>query len=103
MLREARIMNMPAPPGTILYSSHNKSLLKTVKEVSYETMSDAAKEITELKRSDADEIVVESPVMGHGSAEVTSPGMDVSQRSRWILVKLLMSNHVAKCVRHVKT
>lgn len=38
------------------YSSHNKSLLKAVKEVASETMSDAAKEITELKGTHTDEI-----------------------------------------------
>ena len=56
-------MNMPAAPGATLYSSHNKSLLKAVQEVSYETMSDSAKEITELKGSVADEIVD----CGHGT------------------------------------
>ena len=50
------IMNMPAPPRSTPYSSHNKSLLKAVKEVASETMSDAAEEITELKGTDADEI-----------------------------------------------
>ena len=55
--RFCAIMNMPGPPRATPYSSHNKSLVKAVKEVSYETMSDAAKEITELKSTDADEIV----------------------------------------------
>lgn len=54
--RFCAIMNMPAPSRATPYSSHNKSLLKAVKEVASETMSDAAKEITELKGTDTDEI-----------------------------------------------
>ena len=39
------LMNMPPPPRPTPYSHHNKALLKAVKEVSLETMTDAATEI----------------------------------------------------------
>ena len=64
---------MPDPPRATPYSSHNKSLLKAVKEVASETMSDTAKEITELKGTDTDKLqIMGSLVMGHGTAEVVS-------------------------------
>ena len=47
-------MNMPPPPRATPYSSHNKSLLLAAKQVAWETMSVAAKEITNLKGTDAD-------------------------------------------------
>ena len=66
-------MNMPDPSRATPYSSHNKSLLKAIKEVASETMSDTAKEITELKDTDADKLqIMGSPAMGHGTAEVIS-------------------------------
>ena len=62
-------MNMPDPPCATPYSSHNKSLLKAVKEVASEAMSDTAQEITELKGTDADKLqIMGSLVMGHGTA-----------------------------------
>ena len=39
------LMNMPPPPRPTPYSRHNIALLKAVKEVSLETMTDAATEI----------------------------------------------------------
>ena len=64
---------MPDLPHATPYSSHSKSLLKVVKEVASETMSDTAKEITELKGTDADKLqIMGSLVMGHGTTEVIS-------------------------------
>ena len=43
------LMNMPPPPRPTPYALHNKALLKAVKKIALETMSDAAKEIHTLK------------------------------------------------------
>ena len=47
---------MPAASRATPYSSNKKSLLKAANKVAPETMSDAAKEIIQLKGTDADEI-----------------------------------------------
>ena len=50
------LMNMPPIPTVSPYAAHNKALLKATKDVCEETMSDAAKEIHELKNKSQDEI-----------------------------------------------
>ena len=43
------LMNMRPPPRPGPYARHNKALVKAVKKISSETMSDAAREIPNLK------------------------------------------------------
>ena len=45
------IMNMPPPPRSSPYSNHNKALLKVVQEVAQETMTNAGREIKQIKPS----------------------------------------------------
>ena len=50
------LMNMPPIPTSRSYAEHNKALLKAAKDVRYETMNDAAKEIHVLQNKQDDEV-----------------------------------------------
>ena len=50
------LMNMPPIPTSEPYAEHNKALLKVAKDVCYETMNDAAKEIHVLQNKQDDEV-----------------------------------------------
>ena len=50
------LMNMPPIPTSRPYAEHNKALLKAAKDVRYETMNDAAKEIHVLQNKQDDEV-----------------------------------------------
>ena len=56
------------PPRPTPYANHNKALLKAVKKISLEAMSDAAKEIHHLKPQSVDGLKpsVECLLMEHG-------------------------------------
>ena len=54
--RFCALMNLPPIPRPVPYSAHNRALLKAAKEVCFETMNDAAKEIHELKNKCRDEM-----------------------------------------------
>ncbi|XP_028414795.1 uncharacterized protein LOC114537882 [Dendronephthya gigantea] len=51
------LMNMPPIPRCAPYAAHNKALLKAAKEVCQESMSDAAKEIHDIKNTLEGEVV----------------------------------------------
>lgn len=85
------LMNMPPPPRPTLYALHNKALLKAVKKIALETMSDAAKEIHTLK-SESDD----------SSAEVSEKFYS------WGLMMLyptltLSPKQLLKCLKHLES
>ena len=79
------LMNMPPIPTASPYAAHNKALLKATKDVCEETMSDAAKEIHELKNKSQDEIADcgVCHVMEPGRDEVSLLSTAVSLQYQW--------------------